>query len=74
MAYALLHNPNRAVDLANLIGLPASVSVRYEWNQKRGKFAYNFYKRGAVIDSTIREHWVVSKMERHVRRLGGNDA
>lgn len=51
---------------ANLIGKPFGVECRYEWDRKKQRFQWNFYRRGRFIGGTAKQDEVVKKMDRYV--------
>lgn len=59
-------SPSAPVNLANLIGRPAGLFCRYEYDRAKQKFMYRFYRRGHYIGATGDPAQVVAKMERYV--------
>lgn len=52
-------------NLANDIGKPSGVQCRYEWDRKKQRFQWNYYRNGRYIGGTANPKQVVEKMDRY---------
>jgi hypothetical protein len=60
-----MQSPLAPANVANHIGQPVGLSCRYEWDSRKQKFTYRFFRRGRYIGAVSDPKRVVAKMERY---------
>jgi hypothetical protein len=53
-------------NLANQSARGTGVTVKYEWDRKKQRFQWNYYRRGIYIGCTVKLEQVVEKMDRYI--------
>lgn len=61
----VVHNPQHFANIANEVGRKQGLTCRYEWDSKRGRFMYRFFRRGMFLGAVGDARRVVAKMERY---------
>lgn len=52
-------------NLANQVGRPFNVKCKYEWDRKKQRFQWNYYRHGRFIGGTANPKEVVARMDRY---------
>lgn len=60
-----MQSPLALANLANAIGQPVGLTCRYEWDSRKQKFTYRFFRHGRYIGAVSDPKRVVAKMERY---------
>lgn len=60
-----MNDPQSPARLATQIGRPRGLVCRYEWDARKQKFIYRFFRYGKYVGAVSDPKRVVAKMERY---------